>query len=223
LLSPTSATSLYVQHALSTIVSPGAEITPAVSLAALSFAVRWETGINARDFLSNILEGDRWLVWATSSVGENRLTSIAIIELILTDQADEPPFALMYAQAAYLSISRRLPRRAALWYLLAANGLEKSGIVRNVTVNKFKPNTFLIKQRPLTMHFMRRCRELYQSPHDKQLSPSFWEADDVDPQHVKEFDSILPGIEYSLGTLMRLPKTVEFTNTQGGFTTRLEI
>src|SRR5258708_1844176 len=46
-------------------------------------------------------------------------------------KAEEPPFALLLAQAAYLSSRRLAHRRAALWYLIAANRLEKSGIVRS--------------------------------------------------------------------------------------------
>ncbi|KAI0036617.1 ER-golgi trafficking TRAPP I complex 85 kDa subunit-domain-containing protein [Vararia minispora EC-137] len=139
LLSPTPATVLHVQHALSTITAPGAELTPAGQLRALMYAIRWA--------------------------------------------ADEPPLALLLAHAASLSVRKWSTRRAALWYLLAANRLEKSGI------------------KSLTVHFLRRAHQLYLQPHDKNLSPSFWEADGIEPTRIPGFDSIIPGIEYSLGRL----------------------
>ena len=46
--------------------------------------------------------------------------------------AEEPPTAILYAHAAFLSESKRSRRRAALWYLVAAEKLEKTGIVRRL-------------------------------------------------------------------------------------------
>ena len=65
LLSPSPAVNLHVTHALSAITSSGEEASASVQLRALTYAVRWEAGT---DFLANSLEGDRWLVWAASSV-----------------------------------------------------------------------------------------------------------------------------------------------------------
>jgi hypothetical protein len=48
-----------------------------------------------------------------------------------TPKAEEPPSGLLLAQAGHLSSRRQARRRASLWYLLAANRLEKSGIVRS--------------------------------------------------------------------------------------------
>ena len=44
-------------------------------------------------------------------------------------KAEEPPTAILYAQAAFLSELKGAVRRAALWYLVAADKLEKTGIV----------------------------------------------------------------------------------------------
>ncbi len=63
LLSPSPAVTFHVSHALSTITSSGTEAS--AQLRALTYAVRWEAG---PDFLTNPSEGDRWLVWAASSV-----------------------------------------------------------------------------------------------------------------------------------------------------------
>ena len=38
-------------------------------LRSLAYAVRWDIGIDSRDFLGPVLEGDRWLVQAAGAVG----------------------------------------------------------------------------------------------------------------------------------------------------------
>ncbi|TFY79762.1 hypothetical protein EWM64_g4249 [Hericium alpestre] len=90
---------------------------------------------------------------------------------------------MLLAHAATLSMRKRAFRRAALWYLFAATKLEKSGI------------------KPLTTYFLQRTRELYQSPPEKNLSPSFWDAEGITPTEQAGFDAILPGIEHALGRL----------------------
>jgi trafficking protein particle complex subunit 8 len=129
LLSPSPAVNLHVMHALSTITSPGAEASASAQLRALTYAVRWEAGT---DFLASSLEGDRWLVWAASSVRDVPWqTATSHVANAWSSKAEEPPSALLLAQAGHLSSRRQVRRRAALWYLLAANRLEKSGIVRS--------------------------------------------------------------------------------------------
>ncbi|KAH9982364.1 ER-golgi trafficking TRAPP I complex 85 kDa subunit-domain-containing protein [Lactifluus volemus] len=161
LLSPSPAVTLHVTHALSAITSSAAEASASAQLRALTYAVRWEAGT---DFLASSLEGDRWLVWAASS-------------------AEEPPSGLLLAQAGHLSSRRQARRRASLWYLLAANRLEKSGI------------------KPLTVYFLRKAHELYKVSPEKELSPSFWDAEGVEMQALPRFDGILPGLEHALGRL----------------------
>jgi hypothetical protein len=58
--------------------------------------------------------------------------TLYVRDLILrVDKAEEAPSALLLAQAALLSNNKKAFRRAALWYMLAANRLEKCGIVRS--------------------------------------------------------------------------------------------
>ncbi|KAH8982598.1 ER-golgi trafficking TRAPP I complex 85 kDa subunit-domain-containing protein [Lactarius akahatsu] len=159
LLSPSPAVTFHVSHALSTITSSGTEAS--AQLRALTYAVRWEAGPG---FLTSPSEGDRWLVWAASS-------------------GEEPPSALLLAQAAHLSVRKHALRRAALWYLFAANRLEKSGI------------------KPLTVYFLHKARELYITSPEKGLSPSFWDAEGIETQASTRFDGILPGLEHALGRL----------------------
>ncbi|KAJ6519689.1 ER-golgi trafficking TRAPP I complex 85 kDa subunit-domain-containing protein [Mycena sanguinolenta] len=164
LLSPSPAVQLHVANALSGL-SSSPVFSAQTQLRALSYAVRWEIGIDTPDFLGGLLEGDRWLVWAAGN-------------------SEEPPSALLLAHAALLSARKSARRRAALWYLSAANRLEKCGI------------------KPLTMYFLRKAHGLYKIRPQKELSPSFWDAEDRSPSDENGFDAILSGIEHPLGRLL---------------------
>ncbi|KAI0932025.1 hypothetical protein AcV5_004630 [Taiwanofungus camphoratus] len=114
LLSPSPALSLHAAHALSALFSQSQiqsslEAPAHAALRALVYAVRWEIGIDKRDFLGPILDGERWLVQAAGG-------------------AEEPPTALLLAHAAFLSERKGARRRSALWYFFAADRLEKIGI-----------------------------------------------------------------------------------------------
>ncbi|KAG2075048.1 hypothetical protein BDR04DRAFT_1006461 [Suillus decipiens] len=109
LIAPSPAVQLHVSHALNTIHPQSAELHSHAQLRALLYAVRWESTLTIGDFLSDTLEGERWLVWAAGN-------------------AEEPPAALLLAHAALLSVRKNTRRRAALWYFFAANRLEKCGI-----------------------------------------------------------------------------------------------
>ncbi|KAJ6621602.1 ER-golgi trafficking TRAPP I complex 85 kDa subunit-domain-containing protein [Mycena sp. CBHHK59/15] len=98
----------------------------------------------------------------------------------------EPPSALLLAHAALLSARKLARRRAALWYVSAANRLEKCGI------------------KPLTMYFLRKAHELYKTKPLKELSPSFWDSEGHSPADENGFDAILSGIEHPLGILSDL-------------------
>ncbi|KAF5385469.1 hypothetical protein D9757_005398 [Collybiopsis confluens] len=162
LLSPSLSLSQHVSNALNGAIT---QPTALSQLRALLSAVRWEIGIDPMDFGSEMLAGERWLVWAAGS-------------------AEEPPAALLLAQAAFMSSKKLALRRAALWYLSAAKRLEKCGI------------------KPLTMYFLRRAHDLYQSRPRKELSPSFWDADATLSPGSQNFDSIMSGIEHPLARLL---------------------
>jgi trafficking protein particle complex subunit 8 len=52
------------------------------------------------------------------------------------------------------------------------------------------------------MYFLRRAHELYKSPPEKSLSPSFWEAAGKSPGDFVGFDAVASGIEQPLGALI---------------------
>ncbi|KAH9858208.1 ER-golgi trafficking TRAPP I complex 85 kDa subunit-domain-containing protein [Lenzites betulinus] len=173
LSAPSPALSLHADHALSTLRGPQPrqiaatpyEVPAHAQLRALAYAVRWETGIDRQEFLGSTLEGERWLVKAASS-------------------AEEPPTAILYAHAAFLSESKGGRRKAAFWYLAAAEKLEKTGI------------------KPLAMFFFRKAHGLFRDPPSKELSPAFWESEDRSPTGWEGFSAVLPAIEHELGRLL---------------------
>ncbi|GAW06029.1 hypothetical protein LENED_007922 [Lentinula edodes] len=148
LLSPSPAIPLHVANTFATMFTQPTEPFAKVQLRALLCAIRWEVGIDPSDFASELLEGERWLVWAAGS-------------------AEEPPSALLLAHAAFISSRRQALRRAALWYLMAANRLEK-------------------------------CETI----NDKELSPSFWDAEGEEASNSRKHTAIKPVIEHSLGRLL---------------------
>ncbi|KAF5384925.1 hypothetical protein D9615_001402 [Tricholomella constricta] len=165
LLSPSPTLPLHASNALAGMHLQLSDPRPQEQLTALRYAVRWEAGIRTSDFLSYPLEGERWLVWAAGN-------------------SEEPPSALLLAHAALLSSRTQARRRAALWYLSAANRLEKCGI------------------KPLTMFFLRRAHELYNDRPQKSLSPSFWESEGQSPFDIHGIDAIMSSIEHPLGRLL---------------------
>jgi hypothetical protein len=62
---------LHAQHALSSLASSAQseETPPHVLFAALRYTARWVESIPLEDFISDVLEGERWLVWAAGNVG----------------------------------------------------------------------------------------------------------------------------------------------------------
>ncbi|KIO33692.1 hypothetical protein M407DRAFT_231895, partial [Tulasnella calospora MUT 4182] len=131
----------------------------AAQLKALVYASRWEVGV--QDILQ--LGGEKWLVWAAGAT-------------------EEAPFGLLIAQAALMSLRKGFRRVAAMWYIFAANRLEKCGV------------------KPLTMYLLKRAHEVYLLPPEKSLSPSFEDAEGKH-HHPVSFDALLPSIEHSLGRM----------------------
>lgn len=57
-------------------------------------------------------------------------------------------------------------------------------------------------QKPLTMYCLRRAQELYTFKAEKDLSPSFWDADDQTPENWQGFEGIRLGIDVALARLL---------------------
>ena len=120
-------------------------------------------------------------------------------------KAEEPPTAILYAHAAFLSDFKGARRRAALWYLVAADKLEKTGIVRCDSKDQSSAlcSCVAVPQKPLAMYFFRKAHDLYQDRIPKELSPSFWESEDRSSLQWEGFSAVLPGIEHELGNALR--------------------
>jgi len=58
-----------------------------------------------------------------------------------------------------------------------------------------------IKQKPLTIYFLRKAHGLCKISPEKSLSPSFWDAEGIEMQASSRLDRILPGLDHALGTL----------------------
>ncbi|KAH8102427.1 ER-golgi trafficking TRAPP I complex 85 kDa subunit-domain-containing protein [Cristinia sonorae] len=165
LLSPSPALPLLAANSVQTNHAQFHDWPALAQMRSLVNAVRWDIGIDQRELLGSILEGERWLVQAAGA-------------------AEEVPTALLLAHAAFLSSKKGATRRSALWYMRAADRLEKAGI------------------KPLAMHFFRRAHQQYKSPRSSELSPSFWESEGRSQFSWRGFDAILPGIEHELGRLL---------------------
>jgi len=57
-------------------------------------------------------------------------------------------------------------------------------------------------QKPLTMYFLRRAHDLLGLRMPKELSPSFWDAENIAPSEAETFDNIQYGVEHPLGRLL---------------------
>lgn len=83
LLMPSPTIPLHASTALTSIHSNSMEVYPHAQVRALLCAVRWEAGISSQDFISDILEGERWLVWAAGNVRDHFLSCTSCLLLLL--------------------------------------------------------------------------------------------------------------------------------------------
>lgn len=67
LLAPGPSVAALAQVALAGMTGAG-EVAAQLQMQALRVAVRWETGIAPADFASDVLQGERWLMWASGNV-----------------------------------------------------------------------------------------------------------------------------------------------------------
>lgn len=68
----------------------------------------------------------------TSHCTGQRGCVLPVIPYSRTLKAEEPPTALLLSHAAFLSVKKNAKRRASLWYLSAADRLDKIGIVSSL-------------------------------------------------------------------------------------------
>ena len=80
---PSPTIPLHASTALTSIHSNSTEVYPHEQVRALLCAVRWEAGISSQDFISDILEGERWLVWAAGNVRGHFLSCTSCLILLL--------------------------------------------------------------------------------------------------------------------------------------------
>jgi trafficking protein particle complex subunit 8 len=59
---------LLASTALANLSSQSTDPLASEQLAALKFAIRWESGISSQEFINQPLEGDKWLVQAAGKV-----------------------------------------------------------------------------------------------------------------------------------------------------------
>jgi len=57
-----------VSTALANLHSTPYDIPPHAQVRALLYAVRWEAGVSHSDFISSVMEGEKWLIWAAGIV-----------------------------------------------------------------------------------------------------------------------------------------------------------
>ena len=79
---PSPMIPLHASTALTGIHSNSTEVHPHAQVRALLCAVRWEAGISTQDFIGDILEGERWLVWAAGNVRGDFLSFTSCLLLL---------------------------------------------------------------------------------------------------------------------------------------------
>ncbi len=78
LSAPSLALGLHASNAIAAFSTLAIEDPAFAQMRALACAVRWDVGIDPRDFLGNILEGDRWLVQAAGAVRSHLIMDVIL-------------------------------------------------------------------------------------------------------------------------------------------------
>ena len=68
LVAPSPALALHASNSINALQVIAAELPAWAQLRALVYAVRWDIGIDPRELIGSVLEGDRWLVQASGAV-----------------------------------------------------------------------------------------------------------------------------------------------------------
>ncbi len=68
LVAPSPALALHASNSVNALHAIAAELPAWAQLRALVYAVRWDIGIEPRELIGSVLEGDRWFVQASGAV-----------------------------------------------------------------------------------------------------------------------------------------------------------
>ena len=98
---PSPTTPLHASTALTSIHSNSAEVYPHAQVRALLCAVRWEAGISSQDFISEILEGERWLVWAAGNVRDHFLSCTSCLVFFWIQGRRSPVCSVISASCTF--------------------------------------------------------------------------------------------------------------------------
>ena len=195
---PSPALALHAANSITALQTLATEKPALAQMRALTYAVRWEMGIDMRDFLGDILEGERWLVHAAGAVRHFS----SVLHLPHSDECVQG----RRTTNSVAALARRIPYvqegRLASCRTMASLCRRPTGEGRH---SEWRVclcwDPLMGLQKPLALYLFRQSHQLYRTLSDKNLSPSFWESEDRSPSSWQGFDAVLPGIEHELGMI----------------------